>query len=72
MHTYIDLLVIGFIDHDDTEAGAPDQGGPGGPGPPLELRIYRVKISKIWKIAFFLFTRATPVQNLYRRPWEFD
>ena len=31
-----------------------DQGGPGGPGPPLELGIYRVKFLKIHKISFFL------------------
>ena len=28
--------------------------GPGGPGPPLELGIYRVKFLKIHKISFFL------------------
>ena len=35
-------------------AGTWDQGGPGGAGPPLELRFYRVKIFKIGKISFFL------------------
>ena len=35
-------------------AGVADQGGPGGPGPPLELGIYRVKFLKIHKISFFL------------------
>ena len=35
-------------------SGTWDQGGPGGAGPPLELRFYRVKIFKIGKISFFL------------------
>ena len=35
-------------------SGAWDQGGPGGPGPPLESRIYSVKILKIGKISFSL------------------
>ena len=34
--------------------GAWDPGGPGGAGPPLESRIYRVKFLKIIKISFFL------------------
>ena len=34
--------------------GAWDQGGPGGPRPPLESRIYSVKILKIGKISFSL------------------
>ena len=33
-------------------------GGAGGPGPPLELKIYRVKILKIHKMSFFLLFGA--------------
>ena len=35
-------------------SGAREPGGSGGVGPPLELEIYIVKISKIRKIYFFL------------------
>ena len=42
------FIIIGIC------TGAADPGGSGGPRPPLELGIYRVKFLKISKILFFL------------------
>ena len=45
-----------------TNAGAADQGGPGGPGPPLKLEIYLVKFLEKDRISFF-FLLGPPLEK---------
>ena len=49
-------------------AGTWDQGGPGGAGPPLELRFYRVKIFKVGKISFFVLVGPPLGKNRSQAP----
>ena len=46
-------MIICEIETNLTSPGAREPGGSGGVGPPLELEIYIVKISKIRKIYIF-------------------
>ena len=49
-------------------SGAAEPGGPRGPGPPLELRFYRVKIFKIGKISFFVLLGPPLGKNRSQAP----